>query len=52
MHAPTLVCARLTTGIHVQFVKDATTGASHALALPELDAYLSMEDVAPLQNGD
>ena len=45
------VCVRA-PGIHVRFEKDAATGASHALALPELDAYLTMEDVAPLQDGD
>ena len=47
------VCVRAPrAGIHVRFEKDAATGASHALALPELDAYLTMEDVAPLQDGD
>ena len=44
--------ARRSTGIHVRFEKDAATGATHAHALPELDAYLTMEEVAPLEHGD
>ena len=39
-------------GIHVRFEKDAATGATHAHALPELDAYLTMDEVAPLEHGD
>ena len=39
-------------GIHVRFEKDAATGATHAHALPELDAYLTMEELAPLEHGD
>ena len=33
--------------IHVRFVADEA-GNTHALALPELDAYLHAGDVAPL----
>ena len=39
-------------GPYVRFEKDAATGATHAHALPELDAYLSMAEVAPLELGD
>ena len=49
---PQNACCASAAGIHVRFEKDAATGASHALALPELDAYLSMDEVAPLENGD